>query len=221
MFVVLLVIIIPILLTTRLIKNKIRYKVKYRIVTGYLIVLFGITLIYISFIQPKRTYTSSKNLNVPFLFELINETEDEVVLPEEYKLKEWEISSDIKELSIDAVKDYEGFWIDIIVDYDDAHTGKLILYETPTTISGIDISEYVPLKEIKVDGDTITISDDYVEVNSLAIKNEMTLNQFKHGPNNSLLDSFAFHHGEQVLYLELPTDVKVNADKKVFNIIYK
>ena len=106
MFVVLLVIIIPILLTMRLIKNKIRYKVKYRIVTGYLIVLFGITLIYISFIQPKQTYTSSNNLNVPFLFELINETEDEVVLPEEYKLKEWEISSDIKELSIDAVKDY-------------------------------------------------------------------------------------------------------------------
>lgn len=206
-------------------KSKLQYKVKYRLIIGYLVVLAGITIVYVTMIQPNLSNATYQNGTVPYLTDIIYEKEDEIgELPAEYILEEWELSPQIEEFSIKLGDgQYNShIWMDIIVDYNDEASGRALLYETPTTISGMDISESVPLSDVIIDGDSIIVTgSNFIELNFKAIQNEMTLNQFKKDRDSYILDEFDFHHGEQVLYLELPNNVKINADEDFFNIMYK
>ena len=206
-------------------KNKIQFKVKYRLIAVYLIALTGITLVYITMIQPNMSNALNQQVQVPYLIDIIYENEDEIGdLPAEYLKEEWDLNPQIEELTIDIGDGQydQNIWIEIIVDYHDDDKGRVQLYETPTTILGLDISEQVPLHDVTVDGDVITISSNkYIEIKFQAIQNEMTLSQFKHDPNDVKLEHFDYHSGEQALYLELPKNMKVNADEDFFYINYK
>lgn len=189
---------------------------------GYFIALVAITFAYFTIVQPQLKDDIKQYTFVPNLFHKIYE-QDDVESLSEYVKKEWDLSSQIDQLTLSIGDGHDNEnWFDVIVDYEEVSQGKVILYETPTTLARIDISEHVPLIDVHLNGDLITVTGrDFIEESFLAIKNEMVLRQFLNDSDSNMFDYFDFHEGEQVLLLTLPNHTKVHADEHYFQIYYK
>lgn len=205
------------------IKDKTNNKLIYRLLAGYLIGLIAITIAYLTIAQPKLT----KNIqytNTPYLFDLLYAEEDTIgELPDEFIKEEWELPPEVEQLTLRYQNRLDHMMMfDVIVEEHEGKQGKVVLYETPTTISGIDVSDHVPLNDINVKGELITVTgSDYVEVDFLTIKNEMTLAQFLRDSTQVNLDYFDVHIGEQVLLVKVPKNMKLNANEDQFYLHYK
>lgn len=203
------------------IKNKTNNKIIYRLLAGYVIGLMAITVGYVTIAQPKLA-ENVQYKDVPYLFDLLYVDEDKIgELPEEYVKEKWELPTQLEQLTLQA-NGYidEANMIDVVVEFGEIEKGEVILYETPTTISNIDVSEHIPLHDMKVEGDSLIVNySDYIEAKFLAIKNEMTVIQFLQKHRD--IDYFNVHNGEQVLLVKLPKNVDVNANEDYFYLHYK
>ena len=101
--------------------------------------LIAITIAYLTIAQPKLT----KNIqytNTPYLFDLLYAEEDTIgELPDEFIKEEWELPLEVEQLTLRYQNRLDHMMMfDVIVEEHEGKQGKVVLYETPTTISGID-----------------------------------------------------------------------------------
>lgn len=209
-------------------------KLKMRFMLIYISILVLATGIYF-FMQPKFTAHNKVVERDPSMYELLEQWNN-VEFPGKYEEKSWEVTLENQTVFLEV--DEELFRIDAEISYDDevyyenhvyipvlvkqgaVDTAKVALYETPTTLAGIDISDYVEIPTVDVKENRVIVAPAEASVNEFySIRNDMTLYQFS---DRSMLDlHYHVNIGEIGLVITLPTGTKVEANPDYFDIIWK
>lgn len=208
-------------------RGKVQHDLKWKMIIGYIgILVFGM-IIYFSIVQPNfaanEQHTTSQNIH-DFLYE--DEQMDE--LPSQYIIEEWTVSLEEGELHVvlgEGLYD-SNFFVPIVVDerVDAENRAEITIYETPSLINGMDISNEIELADIQLKGSDIIVSaeDHFIELNYYSTQNEMTVTQFTKDKHGSLLDiDFDLEIGEQVIAITIPKNTTLHVDEDLFHVVYK
>src|SRR5699024_3122181 len=104
-------------------------------------------------------------------------------LPEQYIKDEWTwvVDSKMVGLDVSSMED-NSFYSNIVVEQreDDDPSVNVTLYETPTLVGNIDISDKIPLNDIGVNNGNIVIDyeQEMVEVKFYSIASDVVYSQF-------------------------------------------
>ena len=223
-FIILLLLLLVIILLLKLPakwKQSLYRNTKWKILIGYIVILTFVTIIYLTFVQPNYVEPDRAE-NVPMIHDLVySEKLDE--LPSQYMINKWTTQVEENSLEINIGEgSIDNFSIPIVVEErpDKEKNAEVILYETPSTLYNLDISNQVPLANIHVAGNKLTVTeeDDFIELYYHSIKNEDFVSQFK---NNVILPTLDFQLGEQVLFLIVPKNTKIKVDEDLFYVVHK
>lgn len=192
-----------------------------------LIIYFGLLLLFTAiffFVQPKITTTTEQVESPPFLYEMIQQGNQNQVL-ETYKKDEWDMN--VKDGEIRLQVDYSGpyaqMYIPVVVIEDETKDNEahIVHYETPTVLDGVDLSSYVELPKFEVGNSEITadVTGEIREYSFYSIQNTAVLRQF----NLSLREGtfFDLELGEVGLVLTVPKGTTIIADVDQFDVIKK
>lgn len=207
-------------------KRKIPFIFNRKIVTSYIgILVFG-TIIYFLFVQPKIT-AEDEFVDVPSMNHITYAYENGD-LTTNFIVEEWSISLPNNELSIETGDGiyYMNNWIPVLVEEraDQESSAHITLYETATTINGMDLSEEVSLANVELEGTTLVVTEtnETTELNFHSIQNEMTLKQFSKDHSRSLFElDFELQSGEQLIVISAPQNVQLHFDEELFDVEYK
>lgn len=192
-----------------------------------LIIYFGLLLLFTAiffFVQPNITTTTEHIDSPPFLYEMIQQGNDNQTLVS-YKENEWDMA--VKDGKIRLKVNYSGpyahVYIPVVVIEDETKDNEahIVHYETPTVLDGVDISSYVELPNIGVENSEIiaNVTGKLYEHEFYSIQNTVVLRQFE-----PFLKEDTFLNldlGEVGLVLTVPKGTTIIADVDQFDVIKK
>lgn len=145
-------------------------------------------------------------------------------IDEKFIAKQWNFSFKQNELTIEAIEnDING--ISIIVERKDVNSIEVNFYQTPTFIKGMDITDQIKSPHIELSSKTLTITKPkHNELNFTSFKQEFTMSQFQGEDlqDNDVvwLGEKSYIRGEQLLYIRVPKDLKIQVGDDYTGIDY-
>lgn len=199
---------------------RVRFKWSYFVI--YLAILILISPIFFA-IQPKLKGNTEKIEHPPYMSEAAaNADWNELLKP--YKKEEWDVAFTDHSLKL-QIADYEEEILDLpitvifIKDKLDEEKTKIELYETPTVLNGVDISEKIRIAEIDIKESTLNVRSvvDYQSTQFYSVQQDMTNYQFK---DDSMLDIYHdLQIGEIALVVYASANTKLIYDENYFFVI--
>lgn len=204
--------------------KKLRVSRVWMILWVYIFVLFACTIAYI-YVQPEKMIKSqTNNINDGWDLSSVLQQQNADVLHKiaPFKQGEWKVpmSKGNIRLEVDVSEEEPyGLYIPVLI-IEQEKSGdevQIFQYETPTLINHLDISDYVSLPKIRVEGNQIIVEDVY-EVNEhelIALRYDMTLRQF------TKTEEFQqdLQVGEMAIVLIVPEGKAVVADENYFDVL--
>lgn len=134
-------------------------------------------------------------------------------MPEAYKEREEEIPFEDDELIVNSDDFYYKF-PNIYVIEEERDNILLETYQLPTVFGSIDMTDKMPVMDVKIEDKTLLIQEekvDQIKTSYYSIGNDLITNQFKQNPENE--EEWAdFYDGEYIVILHLPHHISVKDD---------
>src|SRR5690625_2176079 len=142
-------------------KGTFTFSMKKNFLFGYLGVIVFLSFLMVIFLLPKiESEVMSNAKSVPDIYSIVLDGGTQDDLPAQFIKKEWSMTpkSDVINLKVESGED-GSLYTSIIVDENDNTNIHLTLYETPTLVGNIDISDEIPLNKIEVNNDEEILID--------------------------------------------------------------
>lgn len=205
-------------------------KLKWRILIVYVSVLVLATGAY--FMLQPRFITQNNVVEKPFIPDVLKQSNGGEI-PQKYEVTSWEIALENQSLFLDTAAKFDGVdfeeptdlyvesdvYIPVLVKQGEVEKAHVTVYETPTTLKGIDISDHVAISTVDVTGNHVIVTPTpHSTTNFHSIRNDVTLYQFS--DRRSMLGiHYDLDIGEVGLVITVPKGTKVEADSEYFDII--
>ncbi len=205
-------------------KHPFTFMTKQRLLYSYLAIIVLISFLLMMFILPKIEMKAVASGTSPDIFLMVLDGSKQEELPKQYIKDEWTWVVDSKTVGLDVSSmEDNSFYSNIVVEQreDDDPSVNVTLYETPTLVGNIDISDKIPLNDIGVNNGNIVLDyeQEMVEVKFYSIANDVVYSQFSNENKHDWQhDIFNFNAGEQLLYISVPKDITV--ESQVEDYIY-
>lgn len=154
--------------------------------------------------------------DVPSLYDIAYD-EASIDIASNYKVKHWEFKSTNDQITL-RYRGNEENTIPIRIDRNE-NDGKIeaTYYQTPTYVAGIDTTPYINPVRVNMESNVLFIDlPDSVSLEFTSFKKEFPMKQLSDEgfwENDDWMEDAGETHGEQLLYLRIPENIKVNADE--------
>jgi len=199
-------------------RSSFTFSIKRNFLFGYLGVIVFLSFLMVIFLLPKiELEVMGEEKSIPDIYSMVLDGSPQDDLPEQFIKKEWSMTpeSDVINLKVESGED-GSLYTSIVVEENDDSNIHLTLYETPTLVRDINISDEIPLNKIAVENDEEILIDKgqkRIELKFYNIANDMIYNQFTDSPNrNWQHEIFNFEVGEQLLYITIPKGMTIESE---------